>query len=152
MATMKKTELINEIIELQRESNKELGAFPAEPWIDLGLTIAQLKSLFFIADREKTNFKKLAEALNVTPPNVTGIIDRLVDQGLVSRTENPEDRRVMLLQATEKGHELLNTLLASRAVRMTQILSYMSPEELSSLAQGMTALIKAAKTYHAANR
>ncbi len=57
------------------------------------------------------DFKKLAEALGVTPPNVTGIIDRLVEQALVTRTENPEDRRIMLLQTTEKGHELLDNLL-----------------------------------------
>jgi MarR family transcriptional regulator, organic hydroperoxide resistance regulator len=144
---MEKTELINEIIDLQRQSNKILGRFAAEPWIELGLTIAQLKSLFFIVDKEKTCFKKLAEALKVTPPNVTGIIDRLVEQGLVSRTENPEDRRIMLLQATQKGQNLLNTLKENRTNQMTKILDQLNGDELSGLALGLNALVKAAGSY-----
>jgi MarR family transcriptional regulator, organic hydroperoxide resistance regulator len=144
---MEKTELIDEIIDLQRQSNRILGHFPAEPWIELGLTIAQLKSMFFIVDKEKTSFKKLAEALRVTPPNVTGIIDRLVEQGLVSRTENPEDRRIMLLQATQKGQNLLNTLKENRTNRMMTILQQLSQEELSSLNRGMQAMVKAAANY-----
>jgi DNA-binding MarR family transcriptional regulator len=145
MATVKKSEQIDEIIELQKKTNRVLGNFPAEPWMELGLTIAQLKSLFFIVDKEKTNFKKLAEALAVTPPNITGIIDRLVEQGLVSRTENPEDRRIILLQATEKGRNLLNTLKENRNIKMTQILAKLSTEDLSCLAVGLSALLKAAK-------
>ena len=142
---MKKKEQINEIIELQKETNRVIGNFAAEPWIELSLTIAQLKSLFFIVDKGTTNFKKLAEALSVTPPNITGIIDRLVEQGLVSRTENPEDRRVILLQATDKGRQLLNTLKENRTNQMMQILANLSTEELAALALGLSALLKAAK-------
>jgi MarR family transcriptional regulator, organic hydroperoxide resistance regulator len=144
---MEKTALINEIIELQRQSNRVMGHFAAEPWIELGLTIAQLKSLFYIVDKEKTSFKKLAEALRVTPPNVTGIIDRLVEQGLVSRTENPEDRRIMLLQPTQKAQNLLNTLKENRTNHMMKILDNLSFEELSCLMQGLYALVKAASSY-----
>lgn len=144
---MEKIALVNEIIDLQRQSNRIMDHFAAEPWIELGLTIAQLKSLFFIVDKEKTCFKKLAEALKVTPPNVTGIIDRLVEQGLVSRTENPDDRRIMLLQATQKGQNLLNTLKERRTNQMMKILDNLSAEELSSLSLGLNALVKAARNY-----
>lgn len=144
---MNNTELINKIIELQSESNRVMGSFAVEPWIELGLTIAQLKSLFFIVDKEKTNFKRLAEALGVTPPNITGIVDRLVEQGLVSRTENPDDRRIMVLQATEKGRELLNRLNQKRYDQMVQILGHISAEELNALVTGYTALVKAARAY-----
>jgi MarR family transcriptional regulator, organic hydroperoxide resistance regulator len=143
---MEKTDLIKHIIDLQRQTNRVMGHFAAEPWIELGLTIAQLKSLFFIVDREKTSFKRLAEALRVTPPNVTGIVDRLVEQGLVSRTENPEDRRIMLLQATEKGQNLLTTLKINSNNEMARVLDQLSVEELSSLAQGLNAVARAASS------
>jgi MarR family transcriptional regulator, organic hydroperoxide resistance regulator len=142
---MEKTDLINNIIDLQRQTNRVMGHFAADPWLELGLTIAQLKSLFFIVDKEKTSFKKLAEALRVTPPNVTGIIDRLVDQGLVSRTENPEDRRIMLLQATEKGQNLLTTLKTNSNNQMAKVLSQLSTEELSGLALGLNGVARAAR-------
>lgn len=145
---MEKKDLINEVLALQHEADTILRQFAPEPWIELNLTLAQLKSLFFIAAREKTNFKKLAEALGVTPPNVTGIIDRLVEQGLVTRTENPEDRRIMLLQMTEKGHELLNNLRERRINRMTQILAQLSVQELEDQVRCLTALINAAGKYN----
>jgi MarR family transcriptional regulator, organic hydroperoxide resistance regulator len=144
---MEKSELIDAIIDLQRQSNKVMGHFAAEPWIELGLTIAQLKSLFFIVDKEKTSFKKLAEALRVTPPNITGIIDRLVEQGLVSRTENPEDRRIMLLQPTQKAQNLLNTLKENRTNQMMKILDNLNLAELACLRQGMDALVNAARRH-----
>lgn len=141
---MEKTDLISSIINLQRQTNRVMGRFSAEPWIELGLTIAQLKSLFFIVDRGKTSFKKLAEALRVTPPNVTGIVDRLVDQGLVSRTENPDDRRIMLLQATEKGQGLLSTLKTNSDKEMARVLEQLTEDELSSLECGLNAVNRAA--------
>jgi MarR family transcriptional regulator, organic hydroperoxide resistance regulator len=144
---MEKTELVNEVLRLHQKADIILRRFSPQPWMELNLTVVQLKSLFFIAAKGKTNFKKLAEALAVTPPNVTGIIDRLVEQGLVSRTENQDDRRIMLLQVTAKGQDLLNHLRESRTNQMTQILARLNNEELISLAQGLNALIKSSESY-----
>jgi len=111
--------------------------------LDLNLTIGQLKSLFFIESEGSTNVKKLANALGVTPPDVTRIVDRLVKQGLVNRRENPEDRRMLLLQATEKGGALLARLRENKITHLSHILEHLSTEELTRLAQGLTALVRA---------
>ncbi len=144
---MEKKELIKEVMSLQHQTDMILRQFEPQPWIELNLTLAQLKSLFFIAAKDKTNFKKLAEALGVTPPNVTGIIDRLVEQGLVTRTENVEDRRIMLLQATDKGQELLNNLRERHINQMSQVLSYLTNDELVLQVKVLKDLKKAAE-YH----
>jgi MarR family transcriptional regulator, organic hydroperoxide resistance regulator len=140
---MGKTEMIREILFLQSEVDHIVKRFTAEPWIELKMTIAQLKSLFFIAEKGKTNFKKLADALGVTPPNITGIIDRLVEQGLVSRTENIEDRRVMLLQMTGKGLTLVNNLHENRFNNLNNLMINMTEDDLCSLMKGMKGILKA---------
>ncbi len=99
---MKTEKILNEIIESHRRLNHALRDYSPDVWMDLSLTIAQVKSLFFISNAGSTNIKKLATALKVTPSNLTGVIDRLVEQGLVSRSENPEDRRMTLLKSTDK--------------------------------------------------
>ncbi len=142
---MDKAKLIEEIIQLQKQTGRAMGQYTPEAWMDLSLTIGQLKSLFFIDFEGSTNFKKLATALGVTPPNVTGIVDRLVEQGLVSREENPEDRRMLLLKTTEKGRDLLVKLRASRISRMSDMLAKLSLEEMSALAEGLRALVNAGK-------
>jgi MarR family transcriptional regulator, organic hydroperoxide resistance regulator len=142
---MERTQLIREVLYLQGQVDAVLKQFDAEPWIELKMTIAQLKSMFFIAAKGKTNFKKLADALGVTPPNITGIIDRLVEQGLVSRTENSEDRRIMLLQVTEKGQELVNNLHENRFLQMNSLMMNLTEEELLALKTGLTGMLKSAE-------
>jgi len=144
---MGKSQLIQEIVELERQVGHIIGQHAHIIWIDSGLTLTQLRSLFLIANKGSTNFRKLAKALGVTPSDVTGIVDRLVEQGLVSRTQNPEDRREMTLQATDKGQTVVSNLKEVGIKHMTHILSVLSLEELSALAQGLSAFIRAAETY-----
>jgi DNA-binding MarR family transcriptional regulator len=142
--TMDKSELVQEVVELQRQVGRIIGQHVPSAWIESGLTITQLRSLFLITNKGRTNFRKLAEALGVTPSNVTGIADRLEEQGLVSRTQNPEDRRETTLQATDKGEALVSNLKEIGMKQMTRILSLLNVEELSSLVRGLSAFIEAA--------
>ena len=142
---MDKTKVIDEVIKLQMETTQLLGPIVMESWKGLDVPLAQLKSLFIITCKGSTNLRKLSDDLGVTPGDVTGIIDRLVKQGLVSRGEDPEDRRVIVLQSTDKGRALLANLRESGANKMAQILARMRPEELSSLASGLFALIRVLK-------
>jgi len=143
---MEKADLITEIIKLQLKADRARRQYELDVWMGLPLTIAQLKSLFFISNQGSTNSGKLAAALGVTPTNTTGIVDRLVKQGLVSRTENIQDRRMLLLRATDKGEELVAKLREKRRDYMAEALERMSGDELATLAQGLASLVKAAET------
>jgi MarR family transcriptional regulator, organic hydroperoxide resistance regulator len=143
---MKRAVLIEEIARLQKRIGQALHQSEPEAWLGLDLTIGQLKSLFFIDHEGTTNFRKLAQALNVTPPNVTVIVDRLVEQGLVSREENPEDRRMLLLKTTEKAKILLATLRENQTSHISGVLIQMSVEDLSALLRGLGALATAIET------
>ena len=144
---MSRANLVREIIELERRANRALRQYSPDAWMGLSLTIAQVKSLFFIDNEGSTNFRKLAAALGVTPSSVTGIIDRLVEQELVSRKENPEDRRVLLLSVTGKGKTLLANLRERRVRLMSEVLTRMSQEELFNLARGLAALVREAEVH-----
>jgi DNA-binding MarR family transcriptional regulator len=86
---------------------------------------------------------QLAAALGTTPANVTGIVDRLVEHDLVSRSENVQDRRMLLLRTTSKGEELLANLRERRRNIMSDILARLNTDELAVLAKGLTSLVKA---------
>jgi DNA-binding MarR family transcriptional regulator len=144
---MEKAKLISEIIELQRKVDKARRPSTLDVWMSLPITIAQLKSLFFISNQGSSSLGKLAAALGVTPANVTGIVDRLVEQDLVSRSENVQDRRVLLLRTTGKGEELVANLRERRKGFMSEILERLSVGELATLARGLTSLVKAAEAH-----
>ena len=139
---MEREELINEIIKQQHQLMYAMDRDESMAWMELNLTIAQLKSLLFIYFEGTTNFIKLANALRVTPPNVTGIINRLVEQELVTREENPEDRRTFILRTTETGKALIEGLRESGINRMAIILGQLSMEELTTLETGLAVLVK----------
>jgi len=143
MAIMDKTKLIQEIIDLQRKVDRDRRQLDLEMWLRLRLSIGQLKSLFFISNQGTTSLSQLAAALKVTPTNTTGIVDRLLKRGLITRTENPEDRRFLVLRTTANGEQLVNELRQKRKDRMTAILKYLSDDEILVLSQGLRSLVKA---------
>jgi DNA-binding MarR family transcriptional regulator len=140
---MNKKEIINEIMELHRRMSQVIIPYAIETWRELDVPLAQLKSLLIIACKGETNFSTLAQDLGVTPGDVTGIIERLAEQGLVSRKPSPKDRRRISLQATDKGRDLLTNLMESQTRHMVHILKFMSLEDLESLLRGLSGLIHA---------
>src|SRR3990170_6931840 len=65
-----------------------------EAWVELGLTLTQLRVLFQLRAEDGASAGALAERLKVTPSTLTRIVDRLVRQGLVRRGADHGDRRM----------------------------------------------------------
>jgi DNA-binding MarR family transcriptional regulator len=137
--------LTRRIIELRRQVNRVLRERTLDSWVKLSLTIPQLKSLFYISRHGKVNLSGLASGIRVTPANVTGIVDRLARQGLLTRIPDPNDRRITWLRVTAKGEALLANLREGRASEMHKILDKLTEEELSIVARGFDLLARAAE-------
>ena len=142
---MEKSKLIDQAIKLDLEIHEYVKQQSFQAWMHLSLTIPQLKTLLYVSSKGGTNPGKLAIALNVTPANVTGIVDRLVEQGLLSRQETPEDRRTLTLRTTERGEAILSSLRERRSSTLRQALITMSEANLKSLIEGLSSLAESAK-------
>jgi MarR family transcriptional regulator, organic hydroperoxide resistance regulator len=140
---MVKKETVEELVELQRRIDRDRRQYELDAWMSLNLGIGQLKTLFFISNRGATTTGKLATALKVTPTNVTGIIDRLLEKELITRTGDPDDRRVLVLGTTPKGDELVAELRQKRRERMTEVFNRLNDEEAVAVAQGLKIMVKA---------
>jgi MarR family 2-MHQ and catechol resistance regulon transcriptional repressor len=79
--------------------------------------------------------------MNVSPPNVTGILDRLEQQGWVARTSDPHDRRVVRVVLTADGERFLDGLQAAGAARIRARLAEMPVDDLEALATGLRSLM-----------
>lgn len=112
-------------------------------WADLGLTTGQLRVLFVLKQQPGVTSGELAGRLTVTPPTITGIIDRLVRLDLVRREEDPADRRLVRNFLTTQGESVCNRLEHGAERFMRRILDEMTPEDVDSLVTGLRALIAA---------
>ncbi|CCG01136.1 MarR family winged helix-turn-helix transcriptional regulator [Blastococcus saxobsidens] len=68
-----------------------------------GLTPARTHLLWEVHQRGPSSQRALATALDVTPRNVTGLVDALEERGFVRREPHPTDRRITLVTLTEQG-------------------------------------------------
>lgn len=82
------------------------------------ITRIQLSALYGIHQVGELQMSKVATILHCDPSNVTGIVDRLVVQGLVVRKECATDRRAKNLQLTAQGQQEVDYLRASLPVKL----------------------------------
>jgi len=113
-----------------------------EALLRVDLTMAQLKTLTFLAHEGVCPISQVAEGLGVGRPAGSLLIDRLVQLGLVRRWEDSADRRRTLVELTEAGRTIAAELYEGSTQHMQELISHMSDEDLQALVQGMSALAK----------
>jgi DNA-binding MarR family transcriptional regulator len=76
---------------------------------DWDVSVPQVRALYAL--REPLSMRELAERLYLDPSNLTALVDRLEDLGLVERQADADDRRVKRLVITEKGVHLSEEII-----------------------------------------
>ena len=71
--------------------------------VPLEITAAQFYVISSLWETDGIKFKELAQKLSMDGATLTGILDRLERQGFVSREDDPEDRRSVLVFLAEKS-------------------------------------------------
>ncbi len=74
----------------------------------LGLNIPQYTALAILEENGVMTMGALADALGITMGAVTNIVDRVIDKGWASRERGEDDRRVVRVQVTPAGREVLD--------------------------------------------
>jgi DNA-binding MarR family transcriptional regulator len=99
-------ELVQEVVwlwvQMQSRLQAHFGALAAEH----GLSAIQAKILIKLDRIEPVTMRALAGELQYDPSNLTTVIDRLEELGVVERRPHPRDRRVKNIVLTDKGNEL----------------------------------------------
>jgi DNA-binding MarR family transcriptional regulator len=113
--------------------------------LELDLTYSQAQVLFHLERRPRSLATDLARAFGITLPAVTQVVDRLAGKRLVERTENPRDRRQVLLSLTRAGHQVARDLQAAQMAGMSQVLQRLPAEERKDVVRGLERLVGAAR-------
>jgi DNA-binding MarR family transcriptional regulator len=103
-------QVVERIVELEREVLRAIRAATAPAWLQLEVTMAQLKALVLLADHQPLTIRSLAQGLGIGSPAASHLVERLVQMGLVERQEDPDDRRRTFATLTADGGEAIGRL------------------------------------------
>jgi DNA-binding MarR family transcriptional regulator len=106
-----------------------------------GLSMSQLGALFLIRRRGGCGVTVLGDDLGVTSSAASQMLQRLVQQGLVLRSEDPSDRRVKKILLTDKGSQLTRESMHARQRWVSDLAENLSDAEKGAIIAALNLLI-----------
>ncbi len=103
------------------------------------VTLPQLRVLVMVASRGPLNLGAVAVGLGVHPSNATRAVDRLVGAGLLDRSDDPADRRHLVLRLSTAGEAMVQRVMEHRRAAVATILDAMPDSRRRALVPALTA-------------
>lgn len=122
------------LLRLARELRKETE--------QLGVTARQTTLLWLVKRSPGLSLAELAAEEGISPPAMSGHVDRLERAGLLERERSTDDRRRVGLRLTDDGERVLRRVRARRTTWLTNRLRTLEPAELEAVEAAIPALMQ----------
>ena len=114
-----------------------------------GLSMTHFHVLAVLEADGPTPMSRLADQLGVGMSNLTGIVGRMEERGIVERVHDDEDRRVVQAQLTPFGREIVRKVEATRLEHMRQLVGALTADEQHTVLGALKTLTSAHTRLHA---
>jgi DNA-binding MarR family transcriptional regulator len=104
----------------------------------------QAKLLYLLGAAGDLHMSEVVARLGVSLSTVSGLVDRVVDQGLAYRREDPADRRHVVVGLTAAGTAFIDRFRELSADQMRRLLASLDDDELATVRDALAALARAA--------
>lgn len=109
------------------------------------LSMPQVSTMFRLHYRGNCAVSDIAQQLDVSNAAASQMVDRLEQKGLVDRIHHPADRRVRMVQLTERGQALLVEGLQARLSWISDLTRMLSSDQQETIIAALAALTDAAR-------
>ncbi len=120
-----------------RASMGELKCIGSERLLRQGISMTQLHVMHLLDGHGEMAMSHLAEMLDVSVSNATGIVDRVEERGFVERDRVPTDRRIVLVRITDGGRRMLDDVEVLREEILERILDRLDETQLMGVAAAL---------------
>lgn len=134
-ATRADVETKDRIIADFRGAMVELRCIGSERLVRLGVSMTQLHVMSMLDRHGDMPMSRLAEMIDVSLSNATGLVDRMEERGYLQRVRVPDDRRVVLVRLSDTGRKLLDDIEVLRTEVLRAVLDRLEPDQLDGLAR-----------------
>ena len=126
---------VDKVLELSQLLQRDMALSFARD----GVTEARAHLLWLLQDGPATQ-RSLADALRVTPRNITGLVDGLVADGHVVRRPHPTDRRATHVELTEQGRRLVASMVEGHAEMHEVLFGGLSERQLATFRRALASV------------
>jgi len=105
--------------------------------VKAGVSMTHMHVMWLLEHHGDLPMSRMADLLDVSFSNATGIVDRMEERGLVERVRVPDDRRVVLVRITERGIQAIEETEAFKQDRLQAILTHLDEAQATRLAAGL---------------
>ena len=131
-------EQLEPVVSRQRKALVEHGCFRQ-------ISSTQLHVLYMLCSNGSMPMSRLADQLDVSLPNATGLIERMFERGVVERVRPEDDRRVVEVRITTAGREILDEIDMVKRQQMAEVISRLTPQQQERALRTFTELRTAAE-------
>jgi DNA-binding MarR family transcriptional regulator len=117
----------------------------SDPILTANLTMSQLKIMLALSLRGGGSGQDLAGVMHVSLATITGIVDRLAGQDLVTRREDPRDRRIRRIELTPTGKDVIDGILTAGAEHQRRLLERLDLDALHTVERATRLILDAAE-------
>lgn len=105
------------------------------------LTPTRVHLLWVLQHAGPSTQQTLARLCEVTPRNITGLVDALERSGHVRRTPHPTDRRAVLVELTEAASSTMTEMQEEHTQLNDTLLAAIAPEDRAAVERGLAAVV-----------
>ena len=139
-----KERLIADIMGAQQRLQHLFAYDRSDPLFASQLTMPQLKILMLLHRLGDTSGRELAGLMGVSLATMSGMVDRLVAHNLVTRAEDPHDRRVRRITLSTTGAQMIADIITAGTEKQDRLLRRLTDAELQTVADAMRAMVRVA--------
>jgi DNA-binding MarR family transcriptional regulator len=105
--------------------------------VKAGVSMTHMHVMWLLQHHGDLPMSRMADLMDVSLSNATGIVDRMEERGLVERVRVPDDRRVVLVRIAPHGRERIEETEALKQDRLQAILGHLDAAQLDRVASAL---------------
>ena len=139
-----RADVVDQVIAGYEALMQRLAESHEPEFLEIDITMPQAKLLYLLGASGELHMSDIVVRLGVSLSTVSGLVDRVVDHGLVTRREDRVDRRQVVVGLTPRGAEFVDRFRELNARQMRELLAVLDDADLASVRDALGALERAA--------
>ena len=133
-------DLVTEVFGVVGRFRRQLRRSAGRGFDGTGLTEAQAELLRLVGRRPDIAVREAAAELGLVPNTASTLVSKLASDGLITRTVDPDDRRVGRLRLTDSAQQVADASRAASRAALSEVIDGLDTDQIDALTRGLAVM------------